>query len=81
MEEFRSILARFPQREFDIRRRLARDPSFKSICSDYEDATKALRHWQRATKAGDPEGGGKVEDYNNLVIELEQEVLEHLDRP
>ncbi|MET4020346.1 hypothetical protein [Bradyrhizobium sp. S3.2.12] len=81
MEEFRSIVARFPQREFDIRRRYAQDASFRAICADYQEATRALRHWRQAAKEGNPEGQRRAEEYNNLVIELEQEVLEHLDHP
>jgi transposase-like protein len=81
MEEFRSIEARFPQRELDIRRRYARDASFRAVCADYQEAAGALRHWRQAAKDGNPEGDRRAEEYDNLVIELEQEILEHLDRP
>ena len=81
MEEFRSIVARFPLREFDIRRRYARDASFRAICTDYQEAIGALRHWRQAAKDGNPEGERRAEEYGNLILELEQEVLEHLNRP
>ncbi|XIA65272.1 hypothetical protein ACFIOY_02465 [Bradyrhizobium sp. TZ2] len=80
MEEIRSIVARFPQRELDIRRRFVRDAQFKSICSDYEEATRALRHWQQVLKEGNREGGRKAEEYVNLLGELEDEILAHLSR-
>jgi hypothetical protein len=81
MEGFRSIVARFPQRELEIRRRFVRDPHFRSICTDYEEATRALRHWQQAIKQGDREGGRKAEEYKNLLIELEKEILAYLSPP
>ncbi|MET4389048.1 arylsulfatase A-like enzyme [Bradyrhizobium sp. F1.4.3] len=81
MEEIRSIVARFPQRELDIRRRVVRDAHFRSICSDYEEAARALRHWQQAIEEGDREGGRKAEEYVGLLGELEGEILAHLDRP
>jgi hypothetical protein len=86
MEEIRSIVSRFPQRELDIRRRCVRDAHFRSICSDYEEATRALRHWQQVLEDGNREGGRKakerkVEEYVNLLGELEDEILTHLNRP
>jgi len=74
MENIRSILARFPQRELDIRRRCRRDPGFKSVCEDYEEATKALHHWRKVAKKGDP----KIEEYTNFLGELEAEILAKL---
>lgn len=79
MEEFRSIVTRFPQREFDIRRRYARDTSFRAICADYQEATGALLHWQQAAKDGNQEGKRRAEEYDNLVNELAHEILEHSD--
>jgi hypothetical protein len=82
MEEIRSIVVRFPQRELDIRRRCARDTHFKSICQDYEEAARALRYWQKAAQAGDrkKEADRKVEEYGSFLGELEAEILAHLDR-
>jgi hypothetical protein len=80
MEEIRSVVARFPLRELDIRRRFTRDADFRSICSDYEEATRALRFWQRAIREGG-EGAQKAEEYHRLLGELEYEILAHLSRP
>lgn len=76
MEDVRSIVARFPQRELDIRRCWARDAWFRSVCADYEEAAVALRHWQKV--AG--EGNRKAEEYANFLGELEAEILAQLDR-
>ena len=81
MENIRSIVARFPEREFDIRRRCARDTRFNSICSDYEEAARALSHWQKIALEGDRKKRADriVEEYANLLDELEAEILAHLN--
>lgn len=76
MEEIRSIVARFPQRELEIRRRCARDTRFRSVCVDYEEAAAALRHWQQVSGAEEE----KVEEYRSFLGELEAEILAHLER-
>jgi hypothetical protein len=78
MEEVRSLVARFPQRELEIRRRFTRDAQFRAVCADHEEALGALHHWQHAAENGDPEGGVKAADYQQLVTELEQEALTYL---
>ncbi len=82
MGEIRSILVRFPQREFDIRRGCARDARFEAICLDYEEAARALRYWQEAAQSGDrkKEADRNVEEYANFLTELEAEILAHLNR-
>jgi hypothetical protein len=82
MGEIRSIVVRFPQREFDIRRRCARDAHFESICLDYEEAASALRYWQEVAQSGDrkKEADRNVEEYANFLTELEAEILAHLNR-
>ena len=82
MDEIRSIIVRFPQREFDIRRRCVRDTHFRSICQDYEEAASALCYWQKAAQTGDQrrEADRKVEEYTSFLGELEAEILAHLNR-
>lgn len=77
MEDIRSIVARFPQRELDIRRRWSHDAHFRSVCKDYEEAAAALRYWQKAARESDR----KVEEYTQFLGELEVEILAQLDRP
>jgi hypothetical protein len=76
MEDIRSVVARFPQRELDIRRRCVRDAQFRSVCADYEEAATALRYWEK----GATEGDRKVEEYKNFLGELEAEILAQLNR-
>jgi hypothetical protein len=77
MEHVFAIVARFPTREFEIRQRCVRDPEFRSVCADYEEAAAALRYWQKAATEGDR----RVEEYQSLLDELEAEILERLDQP
>jgi hypothetical protein len=81
MEEIGSIVVRFPQREFDIRRRCARDTHFSSICQDYEEAVRALRYWQNAAQAGERkrEADRKAQEYASFLGELEAEILANLN--
>lgn len=74
MGGFRSIVARFPDLELDIRRRCAGDAHFRSICSDYEEAAAAFRHWRTVAPAGDR----RAEDYRTILAELETEILDRL---
>jgi hypothetical protein len=74
MTEMRSIVARYPERELDIRRLCARESGFRAVCRDYEEAVSALRHWQNVAVAG------KVQDYANFLEELEAEILGRLNR-
>jgi hypothetical protein len=82
MEELRSIVVHFPEREFDIRRRCARDLHFKSICLDYAEAARAFNHWRNVAKDGrrKKEADRNAEDYANLLSELKTEILAHLDQ-
>jgi hypothetical protein len=75
MEECRSLIARFPHLELEIRRRCASDPGFMSICADYEEAAAALRYWQGIS----PDYGSRVEEYKRFLEELEAEILTQLE--
>lgn len=77
VEDIRSIVARLPQRELDIRRRWSRDAQFRCACSDYQEAVRALRYWQHKEAEG---GGRMVKEYSELLDELEAEILTLLDR-
>ena len=81
MEEIRFIVDRFPHRELDIRRCFARDASFRAICSDYEEARRARDHWLQAVRQGDHVGQHILEDYENMLAELEEEILSYLNCP
>ena len=71
---YRSIVAKLPQHEFDVRRQCGLDNNFRSICMDYEEAAAALRLWQ-SIDAGDE----KAEEYEVIMGELEKEILALLE--
>jgi hypothetical protein len=71
-----TIISRYPQRELEIRRHCLGDPVFRSICSDYAEASTALARWRNAGDAGAP----LAEDYARLLLELEAEILDRLGR-
>jgi hypothetical protein len=71
IENCRSISARLPQYEFEIRRRCADDEYFCSVCEDYEAAAVALSRW-----LGDGENAmPKVTEFRQMLMELEAEIL------
>lgn len=78
MEDIRSIVSRLPEQELQIRRRCARDDQFRAICADYEEASKALRHWQAQSISEDAAKAGRAEEYQSFLAELEAEILTHL---
>lgn len=80
MEESPSILARFPLREFELRRLRGRDATFRSICLDYEVAVAALAHWRQMLNDGEAGALPIIEDYSRLIKELETEILTKLNR-
>ena len=71
------VVARFPLRELEIRRRYVRDQKFKEICEDYSEALEALQRWEGTG----PEGDAKAEDYRRIRDELEAEIVATLDGP
>ena len=71
-DEIEALARRFPQHASKIRRLHARDPDFRSICDDYGLAQRALKHWEAVGQAAPP---GRVEEYREIVQELEAEVL------
>ena len=77
MKEIHSVVARFPRREFEIRKRCASDTHFKSVCADDGEAAAALRHWKSISRSGND----KFAEYEYFLGELEMEILTLLDRP
>jgi hypothetical protein len=69
--EITALARRFPQHASTIRRLRARDPTFRSICDDYDDAWRALEHWQAAAQTA----AARVVEYRQSLKELEAEAL------
>jgi hypothetical protein len=69
-----SFIARWADREIEIRLLCARDPTFLSILEDYDEAVGALAHWEQAAGPGDQ----RTTDYREIAEELERELLARL---
>lgn len=52
-----------------------RDATFRSICEDYSEALRPLRHWQSAGSSSD----SRIEQYRELVSELESKISNILE--
>jgi hypothetical protein len=70
-----TLACRFPLHASTIRRLHARDPSFRSICDDYAEVQRALKHWEAAGRAA-PE---RAAEYRESLQELETEALAILE--
>ncbi len=69
---------RFPQWNFEIRRRALTDASFCSLCDDLGDAEAALRRWQAIDSN---EAAARRSEYDVLVTELAAEIAAILEQP
>ena len=59
--------------EWKIHQLLARDPDFRSLCEEHEEALRAVEHF-RALEPSHP----RVTEYGKLVKELEEDILREL---
>jgi hypothetical protein len=71
-----SILDRFPAKSDRISSLMAENPDFLGVCEDHEECVKALRHW---ADSQEPEAPNRVDEYRNLIQELEEEILGAID--
>lgn len=72
---FDLLVARYPDRELELRRACVRDTRVFVVCSDYEAASVAWSHWQEVAGENDY----RVAEYARLLTELEAELLALLD--
>jgi hypothetical protein len=70
-----TLARRFPQHASTIRRLQGCDPTFRSICDDYAEVQRALRHWEAAGGAASE----RVAEYRQSLQELEAEALAILE--
>ena len=75
MKEIEPSASQFPRHELAIRRLYARDATFREICEDYDQALCALRYRRSAASSSGP----RVEQYRELVNELEGEISKILE--
>lgn len=69
-----AVIGRFPEHELAIRRLCSQDAGFMDICEDFEDAARALRHWEEAGPAHD----ARASEYHDMLGEIEADILEDL---
>jgi hypothetical protein len=67
------VLSRFPDAELVIHRLYGRDPAFRELCDDFEDAVAARRRWM-----SDRDRAG---EFARLAGEIELEIAAVLKRP
>ena len=65
---------RFPARELEVRRLYARDEEFRCACEDYEEAMKALQHWECIER-----NAARADEYRQLADEIAAEIAARLD--
>jgi len=70
------IRERFPDKKQSIDLLMAQDPEFLTLCEDHDACVDALRYW---AKSKAPEAETKVNEYRDLIQELEKEVTEALE--
>lgn len=63
----------WPHRELSIRRLFTRNADFRALSEDYEEALRAMRHWQALGSQL------KAEEYRSLSAEIEIEIVRMLD--
>jgi hypothetical protein len=71
----RHVLGKLPQQAFAVRERMIVDRDFRSLCEDYGEAFEALRRWQ---VSDDRRRHERVEEYQELLRDLERDILRKL---
>ena len=71
-KETHCILERFPEKIQTLTLLMAEDPEFLSVCEDYDACIEALRYW---AQSNEPEAATRLNEYNTLVRELEEEII------
>ena len=71
------VIKRFPEHELAIERLVRKNEGFRSMCEDYAVGVEALRRWERAS---DSKRVVRIAELRELLAELEEEVLEALER-
>ncbi len=69
------IRERFPDRSDTISLLASKDPEFRAVCEDYDVCINALRYWNQSET---PEADSRVDEYRNLIRELEGEIMQAL---
>jgi uncharacterized protein YdcH (DUF465 family) len=70
-----SILDRFPDKSDMINSLMTKDPEFLAIYEDHARCVNALQYW---VLSKEPEAESRVDEYRNLIQELEEEIVQAL---
>ncbi|MEJ2672928.1 MAG: hypothetical protein P8168_12165 [Deltaproteobacteria bacterium] len=70
------LLDKYPEAAAKLQVLIQENPSFQSLCEDYQDCLKALTYWQQDTA---PEAREVCKSYIELQAELEQEIQQYLE--
>jgi len=71
-----SAFERFPRRAGEIKTLVKNNESFKTLCEDYYRCAQALQHWKQSAEKSAPE---RRQEYQKLLRELEEEILQNLN--
>jgi uncharacterized protein YozE (UPF0346 family) len=69
------IMQRYPAQKDALRRMYLSNPSFQTLCEDYEKCSQALEHWTRSGHGLAPK---RSSDYQELLQGLEREIEEFM---
>jgi hypothetical protein len=69
------IQERFPDESDTIALLALTDPDFRAICEDYDVCIDTLQYWDQSDM---PEADIRVNEYRNIVRELEAEMMQAL---
>ena len=70
------LFERFPERTEAIKMLFKNNESFKILCKDYHRCGETLQHWNRSLDEVAP---ARVREYEALLHELEEEILQNVD--
>jgi cell division FtsZ-interacting protein ZapD len=69
------VLERLPDHRCALLQRMMRDPEFRCLCEDFGEALEALHRWEHSP---DQHRAARVEEFSQLLAELESEILVEL---
>ncbi len=72
-----SVAERWPEKREALKRLFESNESFQSLCDEYEACLVALRYWRESSL---PEAPDLRSEFSSLLSELEEEILEHMDK-
>jgi hypothetical protein len=72
------VVNRFPDRKNTILQFYRKNQNFQVICDDYRRCIQALKQWNEFSN---DKALARREEYADLLIELELEIMQYLDEP